>query len=204
MSARIISHRGLRVDNSTTGVLLAIAKGKFCEFDILYVEGVWKVCHDFGALTPCTANLADLLKCLGAVIVRNDIIVDVKWDWVWNRIDDPSTAVAELKKMLLNVVPMPPLWLQACDPHLLSVMNRHGFNEHWKVGMIVSSRDQFDKHKDNMEYAMIPLHELRAEDVEEMSKERELIGFTCHRPEQLPLYKHLIPFIRGIVCDVSV
>lgn len=203
-AARVITHRGFRGvlrDNSITGIMLAVRKGKFCEFDVLYVEGVWKACHDFGALSPYSADLEDLLILARA---HNDIIVDVKWDWVWNRIDDLSSAIALLKTLLLRGDTVPPFWLQACDPHVLKAMRDQGFHEQWKIGMIVSNTDQFDKHKDSMDYAMIPLHELRPEDVERMSKERELIGFTCRKPEQLPLYKHLLPFIRGIVCDVSV
>lgn len=207
-AARIITHRGFKGvlrDNSVVGVLLAIFKDKFCELDVLYVEGAWKLSHDFGAWTPFSADLTDLMAYLAANRhhVRNKIIVDVKWDWVWNKIDDLSVAVGKLKSVLSGCGPLP-VWVQACNPDVLGALRQHGFQDHWKLGMIVASTDQWEKHKDQMDYAMVSLHEFKPEDVERMSESCELIGYTCKKPEQLPLYKHLFPFIQGIVCDVSV
>jgi hypothetical protein len=170
----------------------------------MYADGVWKLCHDFGSLHAGSADLTELVDILvrHRKIVRKEMIVDVKWDWVWNKEDDLSVAIAQLKAILGGKDL--PVWVQACCPRALKVLSDQDFHDKWKVGMIVVGMEQFHAYKDKIHYAMVSLHEFTPAEFEEMGRECELVGYTCAKPAQLPLYKHLYPHLSGIVCDIPV
>lgn len=205
MSVQVVIHRGFKnilYDNSIVGILLAIFKQQCCELDILFVDGQWKICHDFGVLSVFNINLSVLLKTLAQYRhrVKNNIIIDVKWDYINNRGDDMDYAIMILKSLLDKDLPF---WLQAANPHMLSVFIRHGLDHPWKLGMIVYDLHQFDQCKFFVHYVMIPMFDLSPQDIQTMSLEKMLYGYTCNLSD-ISIYKHLLPYLQGIVCDISI
>lgn len=208
MSVEIVVHRGFRnilYDNSMVGILAAIFRNKFCEFDIVWVGGRWKVCHDFPSLSIYHSSLSDLLSLLKEYkhLVQHTIIIDIKWNYVWNRHDLLSDAILQLKQELMGFEEYP-FWLQAPDPRVLEILMAHCGMNTWKLGMLVSTVADFTAHRKCLHYAMIALADFTMDEIIEMSKECLLFGYTCHNTKELSNYKHLFPYLKGIVCDVSV
>lgn len=208
MSVEIVVHRGFKnilYDNSMVGILAAIFRNKFCEFDILWMDGRWKVCHDFPSVSVYHSNLSDLLSLLKQYkhLVKHTIIIDIKWDFVWNRHDLLSTAILELKQELLGFEDFP-FWIQTPHPSVLEAFVAHCGRETWKLGMIVATMADFTTYCGFLHYAMIALSYFSMEEVISMSKQCLLFGYTCHNTKELSHYKHLFPYLKGIVCDVSV
>jgi glycerophosphoryl diester phosphodiesterase len=207
MSVEIVVHRGFKnilYDNSMVGILAAIFRNKFCELDILWMDGRWKICHDFPSLSIYHSTLSDLLSLLKEYrhLVKHTIIIDIKWDFVWNRHDVLSNAILQLKKDLLGFEDYP-FWIQAPSPHVLKTFVAHCGTETWKLGMIVPNVSEFTIYRKFIHYAMIALSDFSMEEIIAMSKQCLLFGYTCHNTKELSHYKHLFPYLKGIVCDVS-
>jgi glycerophosphoryl diester phosphodiesterase len=208
MTVEIVVHRGFRnilYDNSIVGIIAAIFKNKFCEFDILWVDGGWKVCHDFSSISIRHSSLSDLLSLLKQYrhLVRHTIIMDIKWDFVWNHHDVISDAIRQLRQELLGLETTP-IWLQASSPHVLEAVVEHCGTDTWKLGMMVSNMTDFTIYHRSLHYAMIDLSNFSMENIISMSTHCSLYGYTCHNTKELVHYKHLFPYLKGIVCDVSV
>jgi len=208
MSVEIVVHRGFKnilYDNSMVSILSAIFRNKFCEFDIIWMDGRWKVCHDFPSLSIYHSGLSDLLSLLKQYrhLVQNTVIIDIKWDFVGNRHDVLSDAILQLKQELVGFEDYP-FWLQAPHSCVLETLITQCGTETWKLGMIVSTVADFTAHHKLLHYAMIALVGFSMEEIMDMSKECLLFGYTCHNTKELSHYKHLFPYLKGIVCDVSV
>ena len=207
MSVEIVVHRGFKnilYDNSMVGILAAIFKNKFCEFDILWIDGRWKMCHDFPSVSIYHSHLSDLLSLLKQYrhLVKHTVIIDIKWDFVWNRHDVLSTALLQLKQELLGFEDYP-FWVQAPHPRVLEALVAHCGTETWKLGMIVPTVADFTAYHKLIHYAMIAVSDFSMEEIISMSKQCLLFGYTCHNTKELSHYKHLFPYLKGIVCDVS-
>lgn len=205
-SIQIIVHRGFKdilYDNSMVGILFAILKQKYTEFDILYVNGEWRVCHDFEALTIFNSRLVDLLEMVRQYrdLVKKTVIIDVKWDFIKNKNDDMHEAVGKLKKSLSGLGDLP-LWIQAPNPRILNVLMDHRLNTLWRLGMIVVNMDNFYSYKDFLHHVMVSLSDFSLDDLKIMSQTCIVMGYTCKSITNVPKYKHLFKYIRGIVCDV--
>lgn len=207
MSVEIVVHRGIKnilYDNSMVGILAAVFRNKFCEFDILWTDGKWKVCHDFTSLSIYHTRLSDLLSLFKQYqhLVKNKIIIDIKWDSVWNRHDSLTNAVQQLKHELVGFETYP-FWLQVSHPRLLELLVVQRDIHVWKLGMIIYNMSAFSTYQEFIDYAMIPLSDFSEEDILHMSQECLLFGYTCHNTNELCHYKHLFKYLKGIVCDVS-
>lgn len=205
-SVQIVVHRGFKdimYDNSMVGVLLAILKQKYTEFDILYVNGEWRLCHDFEALTMFNSRLVDLLELLRRHrdLVKKTVIIDVKWDFIKNNHDDIHDAIGRLKQILSGLGDLP-LWVQAPNPKVLNVLMDHRINTLWRLGMIITNMDQFHSYKDFLHYVMVSLSDFSPDEIRSMSQECIVMGHTCKSIADVPQYKHLFKHIRGIVCDI--
>lgn len=206
MSIQIIVHRGYKnvwYDNNMVGILLSVFKKKFTEFDILYTNGKWKVCHDFDSLTFFTSNLEDLLAIFRKHIhlIRNPIIIDFKWDFVKNRNDDMKGAIQILKSLLCGLETVP-LWVQAPNPMVLDMFLVSNFDIHWNLGMIIYNMDEFHKYKEVLYYVMVSLTGFPCDEIKAMSEECHVMGYTCKDITRLHSYHHLFHYVKGIVCDV--
>lgn len=205
MSVDVVVHKGLRnvlYDNSLVGILAAVFNNKFCEFDILFVDGVWRVCHDFNVLSVNHSRLSELLDILEKKknLVRNKIIIDVKWDFVMNRQDNMFDAVRLLKQELFHFDDYP-FFIQASNAKVLEALVAHQGN--WKLGLVVSNMNDFYTYNEFIHYAMIPLTDFTLEEITFMSENCALFGYTCHNTDELYKYKHLFKHLKAIVCDVS-
>jgi len=202
MSVEIFVHKGFKgilYDNSMIGILSAVFKNKPCEFDILFVENRWKLCHDFNILTKYNTDLSELL-----LFFKNPqkIIIDIKWDFINNRNDNLSAAIHQLKEILQDYKHIP-FWIQASNPAILKSLRHHEFDSVWKLGLIIYTMADFELYKENIYYAMISLPDFTMDEIQHMNKDCLLIGYTCHNTEELSKYKHLFKYIKGVVCDVS-
>lgn len=199
----IIVHRGLSgvsYDNSIVGVLAAIFRKKFTEFDILFVDGVWKLCHDFHVLSIFHTPLPELLQILKKYrhLVNNNIIIDIKWDFIHNRNDDLEEAIHILKKELIGFEGL--FWLQASNTKILTeLLALQGV---WKLGLIVRHMNDFNAHNQFLHYAMISLSGFTMEEICFMRDKCLVFGYTCHNITELVNYKHLFKYLNGVVCDV--
>lgn len=205
---QIIIHRGYKnilYDNSLVGVLTAIFRHKFTEFDILYVNGKWKMCHDFHTLRQSNSDLTELLDILRnhKTNVRNNIIIDIKWDLSRNRNDNINDAIRLLKDELINGLEELPIWLQASNPKILEELTRQRLQDTWMIGFIPLTIGLFNTHKHSIDYAMVSLADFTTEQIREMSGIRHLYGYTCRNTDELDKHKHLFPFFKGFVCDVA-
>lgn len=207
MSVEILVHKGFKdilYDNSMVGILAAVLKNKPCEFDILFVENRWKLCHDFHILTKYNTDLSELLLLFeqSKTPIQQKIIIDIKWDFINNRHDNLSNAIGQLKEILFNYKSIP-FWIQASNSKILESLLYHQFDSVWKLGLIVYNKSDFDLYRKNIHYAMISLLDFTIEEIQQMHKECLLIGYTCHNTNELSKYKHLFKYLTGIVCDVS-
>lgn len=206
MSVQIVVHRGVRnimYDNSMVGILTAVFQNLFCEFDILWVNGKWRVCHDFVAVSEYHSCLTDLLSCLNQHrrLVKNKIIIDIKWDFVWNRSPIPD-AIHQLRQDLVGWEDHP-FWLQASHPSVLDALVDQSFHDTWKLGMIVRSLSELADYQKFLHYVMVSLSDFSMEEILDLSQQYVLIGFTCYHVKDLSQYKHLFQYLEGIVCDVA-
>ena len=207
MSVEIVVHRGMKnilYDNSMIGILAAIFRNKFCEFDILWVNGKWKICHDFTSVSIYHSRLSDLLSLFQQYqhLIRHHIIIDIKWDCVWNRNDSLTDAIQQLRQELVGFEEYP-LWLQASHPRILEVLVTQCGN-FWKLGMIVSNMHDFFLYRDFLHYAMVSLPDFSSDEIITISQNCLVFGFTCHNTKELSQYKHLFKYLKGIVCDVTI
>lgn len=208
MSVQIVVHRGVKnilYDNSMVGILKAVFQNRFCEFDILWVDGKWRICHDFRAISAYHSCLTDLLLCLDQHrhLVKNKLIVDIKWDFVWNWRDAIADAIHQLRQDLVGWEDHP-FWLQASHPKVLKSLLEQSLPDTWKLGMIVRSMsDMVDYHK-SLHYAMVSLSDFSVEEIIYFSEQCAVVGYTCHNIKELSKYRHLFPYLEGIVCDVKV
>lgn len=208
MSVQIVVHRGVKnilYDNSMVGILAAIFQNRSCEFDILWVDGKWKLCHDFVSISAYHSCLTDLLSCLvqHRHLVKNKLILDIKWDFIWNRQDVLSDAIHQLRQDLLGWEDYP-FWLQASHPKVLEALIGQCFPDTWKLGMIVRSLTDMTAYQEFLHYAMVSLSDFSMEEILYLSQRFVLIGYTCHNIKELSKYRHLFKHLKGIVCDVSV
>jgi len=207
MSVEISIHKGFKdilYDNSMVGILAAVFKNKPCEFDILFVENKWKLCHDFKILTKYNTDLPELLMLMKKfkTSFQQNIIIDIKWDYINNRNDDLSDAIQQLKGILEEYKHIP-FWIQASNPKILESLQHHQFDSVWKLGLIIYNMGDFELYKKSIHYAMVSLPDFTLEEIQHMNKECLLVGYTCHNTEELSKYKHLFKYIKGVVCDVS-
>lgn len=209
MSVQIVLHKGFQgfaYENSLVGVVLAIFKQKFCEVDLLYVDGQWKMCHDFGALTIYNTDVSLLLEILKKYkhLVRKPIIFDVKWDFIKNKCDILRDAIQKLKTLFVGMEEMP-FWFQAPNPNILEQFKTHHFFTHtWKVGMIIYDMKEFHIYKHDVSYVMISMSDFSLKEIQTMSSFRPVFGYTCKYIRQLSQYGHLFKYVKGIVCDVYI
>lgn len=208
MSVQIVVHRGIKnilYDNSMVGILAAIFHNRFCEFDILWVDGKWRICHDFIKISAYHSCLTDLLSYLIKYrhLVKNKIIVDIKWDFVFNRHDSIQDAICQLLKDLMEWEDHP-FWLQASHPRVLETIITQNCSSTWKVGMIIRSVSDLEDYKEFLYYVMVSLSDFSIEEIIYLSKQCVVMGYTCHNIKELSKYKHLFPYLKGIVCDVAV
>lgn len=209
MTVQIVIHKGFKnimYENSLVGILLAIFKKKFCEFDIMFDQQQWKICHDQTTITPLHTELSVLFDYLHQhqQHVQNNIIIDVKWDFIHNRLDNLEEAVLLLQQLLKGMEDFP-FWLQASHPLLLKFFIKHQFTTVWKIGLIVSTPWEFHQYKKQFDYAMVSLSDFSQEDLQNMSQEKKLMGYTCTNLQHLSHhYKHLFSYLEGIVCDVPI
>lgn len=183
MSVQVVIHKGFKnilFENSLVGILLAIFKHKFCEFDIMFVNNQWKICHDITVLSVYHTNFSVLLDYLKQYKhhIKNNIIIDVKWDFIHNHQDNLDFAILQLKE-LLNGMNDFPLWLQASHPTILSVFYKYKFNIIWKIGLIVYTMMDFHQYKKHFDYAMISMSDFNIDDIKTMYQEKILFGYTC-------------------------
>jgi glycerophosphoryl diester phosphodiesterase len=205
MSVDIVVHKGLKnilYDNSLVGILATVFKNKFCEFDILFVDGVWRLCHDFNVLSMYHSRLSELLNVLekNKNLVKNNVIIDVKWDFVINRHDSLFEAVGQLKQELLHFADYPFL-IQASNTRILEAIISH--LDGWNIGLIVSNMNDFYTYSEFLNFGMVSLTDFTSEEIGFMSEKCNLFGYTCHNTNELSKYKHLFKYLKGIVCDVS-
>lgn len=211
MSVEIVIHKGFQealYENSLMGILIGIFQAKSCEFDILFVEGVWKICHDFNSISRHTIPFTELLKILKQYKhrIHKTIIIDIKWDFVRNHNDNLYQAIHTLYNILANYKDYP-FWLQASNTKILDAMITLCLPNDipWKIGLIVYNMNDFYTHKQDIYYAMISLTDFSLEEIRAMYNYHQclLFGYTCHDSKELCHYKHLFPYLKGIVCDVS-
>lgn len=210
MSVQIVLHKGYQgicYENSMVGILLAIFKKKFCEIDVLYVHGEWKLCHDFDTLTLYHTKLSSLLETLKQYKsrIQKPIIVDVKWDFIKNRHDNLDNAIQKLKALFAGFEEVP-MWFQAPNPQVLEQFQMHHFllQPKWRLGMIVQDMEQFRKYRGHLSYVMISMSDFTGKDIGSMSLFCPVFGYTCNNMKELSNYTHLFPHLKGIVCDVYV
>jgi len=207
MSVEIVVHRGIKnilYDNSIMGILVAIFRNKFCEFDIVWIHGGWKLCHDSHSISMYHSNLSDLLSLLKQYkhLVKHNIIIDIKWDFVWNQLDCLPEAMVQLRQALVGFEDYP-FWLQVSHPLVWDALVAHCGTKTWKLGMLLYTMSDFHTYQQHIHYIMVSLSDFSLEEIITMSKQCLVFGYTCHNTSELSKYKHLFRYLKGIVCDVS-
>lgn len=207
MSVEIVVHRGIKnilYDNSIMGILAAVFQNKFCEFDIIWKNHEWKLCHDQHSISIYHSNLSDLLSLFKQHkhLVKHNIIIDIKWDFVWNRHDRLMDAMVQLRQELEGFEDYP-FWLQVSHPLVWDALVAHCGTDIWKLGMIIYTLPDFYAYQPYIHYSMVSLSDFSTEDILTMSEQCLVFGYTCHNTSELSRYKHLFRYLKGVVCDVS-
>jgi hypothetical protein len=203
----LITHRGFFHDNKAMGVLYSLVHPllsgalPWSETDLLWTGKNWVLCHDHEALRK--NRIVDPLSVLvdGLVRLRHRrwrLILDVKWDNIHNRQDCLSDAVHDLKR-IIEPLEGCDILLQASDTPVFRALSR---DLSFATGLLLSGGFLDVSVLPVAGFYTIDLHSIHEQDVR-FIRDRAgalLVGFTCHKVDDLPRYSHLFHLLDGIVC----
>lgn len=196
----IIIHKGVLdyLPNSIISVLTTLSLGYFCEVDIMYNNGVWMMAHDFGALHIRSNKFTDLIEILlqNPNLLKNNLLIDVKWDMVFNDNDDPCVAALLLKEQVRDLYETNKLLIQAPD-----IILCYMYNEPVRLGKIIYSIEEISSL---LSFVTMNLSSFSIEEINSIPTDYSIIGYTCNNINNLNCYQKYSNLIDAIVCDVFI
>lgn len=204
----LITHRGFHHDNKAMGVLYSLLRPllagamPWSETDLIWTGKKWVLCHDHATLDEIRVTDPFPILVDGLVRLRHRrwrLILDVKWDEIHNRHHSLTEAVENLTR---HTTPLESceIFLQASSiPVFRALSHRLSFS----VGLLVSGGFTDVDALPRADFYNVDLHAIHEDDVRflhDRAPEALLIGFTCHKVDDLPRYSHLYDLLDGIVC----
>lgn len=210
MGVELIVHRGYNntYDNSLMGILVAVARGRFCEVDISFIRDEWVLCHDRQSYTRSSCSLVELLEILKTheQLWVNTLLLDIKWDYVIN----PSQCDKAMSQLwqILEGMENNQIWLQAgCDEvldHLIEWRDHHNATK-WHYGKIMRSMSELPRLVDNMiDFATMNIEMFAKEELAYVKNLLTVIAYTCPNINDTRLFTNYEDVIDGLVCDMSI
>jgi len=207
----LIIHRGIGRENTLVGIMAALfhppihppSEHRWCEIDVLWTGKDWILCHDFDTLSERGRHHSSLLSLVKTIdryahtheTTASILLIDVKWDLVFNRDHDMVMAMERLQGMV-NAIDLL-VWVQFGHLDVLE-LGRTYFPDSF-IGFLLSQP---------LTVTDLPVHfltvDLSAFSEQDLKKIRSyfIIGFTCTHLASLPRYTHLHNEIDAIVCDL--
>jgi len=203
---RLITHRGFFHDNKAVGVLFSLIHPivpdtlPWSETDLLWIGQEWVLCHDHGRFRD--SRVVDPFSVLveGLHHLRHRrwrLLLDIKWDEIHNRQDSLSEAVEVLERLLAPLHGLDIFLQVASEPVFRALPSA------FPTGLLVSGGFLDVTALPDADFYNVDLHTIHAKDVRflhDRTPEALLIGFTCHKVDDLPRYSHLYHLLDGIVC----
>lgn len=169
---------------------------RWVEFDVLYMEGHWKLCHDSKKLRPHTETIQEVVSALTRMQKKTKLIVDIKWDFLYNHPDDIDKALGELRKCLLPL--QCSIYIQSIVPDI--VYRLHHFFPNYPKGIVLPSCPLLKP--ETVDYIMADIHQWKREDI--VHCHLPVFGYTCSTREDMNRFvqEGYKDILSGMVCDI--
>lgn len=196
----IISHRGYYNNNRFLGIFCS--EMRWSEIDLLWTGTEWILCHDFfqKKIFRFHDSLKDFLPYLRHRHHDWKILFDIKWDAIYNRDHDDTQALASLSSLLSKHVDKD-MWLQFSYSHHIDIANDDAVLSKFPVGLLICDEISFRSDIAFIDVDVSRCREAWIHAIKHTYPDIRIIGFTCHTPRDIKLYKHLFPYLYGLVCD---
>ena len=201
----IISHRGYHNDNRFMGILRSLSCGddiRWSEIDLLWVGNEWIVCHDFTQKKKYRYHdaLKDLLPYLCHLRLGWRLLLDVKWDVIYNRQHNEMEALSALSVLLSEHV-NEDIWLQFSFDNHIDMARHDPVLSKFRTGLLLCDDRPLRDNIDFIDIDVSRFTESWIDNVRRLYPDIKIIGFTCHHPKDIQLYKHLFDYLYALVCD---
>lgn len=203
---KLIPHRGFLNygENTVMGIITALHLCKIVEFDISFIRGKWMLCHDIKSFHFHTESFDSLLETiLKAPFLHGSLIVDIKWDPIYNKNHVFKQAIYYLGKIIPR-----DLWQSnfqwyfqvqfSCQLLTLASSKLPG-----KKGCIVEQFETLETR--HLDYLMIDLKTICPLDLRQKKrnwKNKEFFGFTVPSLRVLNYYEQQFSCLDKFVMDM--
>jgi len=190
---RYIVHRGHRIygENQIMGIRSVLDRDDWCEFDISYIQGNWILCHDPD--TETMEHIYDLQQLIEILPPKGTLLIDMKWDFIWNRKDPIKDALHKLEQMVTQI--RIPWMIQSGHASIVRLLLQH--HPHWIIGYLMEQPCPILP----VDFFMVNLSCFDLRDLENLRPHGKIYGYTCKHIKHLVYYRHL-GFLSGIVIDI--
>lgn len=189
---RLIVHRGHRMygENQIMGIRSVLDHDDWCEFDISYIHGDWMLSHDPDTTIEFMYSLQQLLEILPG---KGALLIDMKWDFIWNRKDSLEEALCKLERVVEQI--HIPWMIQSGHASIVGRLLQH--HPHWNIGYLMEQPCPILP----VNFFMVNLSRFNLRDLEILRPHGKIYGYTCKHIKHLAYYRHL-GFLSGIVIDI--
>lgn len=182
---KIIAHRGILdyKENSVMGILVALQKLERVEFDVLFVKDKWVLCHDIKSYNDHCEPFSALIETIqSARLTKGQIIVDIKWDSLYNKKqsfqDKLNTLSAQIPVSMVDTFHW---WFQVSSFQQVEDLIQSPLKG--RKGVIVE--DMPPKEQFGGDYFMIDISKFTPAEIKTMSRLYPsiiMMGYTCPSP----------------------
>lgn len=204
----IISHRGNNHDNSFMSIYNSLLfkfhykqEINWSETDLLWNGQQWMICHDFLQLNNKTISANIFLKYLEKIKSTNwKLILDIKWDYIYNNNHNETKALNELSKLLENLNPNN-IWLQFSNLYHINFALKNKILSKFDIGLLM---DKIYNVSLKIQFVDLYLNKIMKDEIiyfKQQNPHLKIIGFTCKKIKHLKYYTHLFDILDGLVMD---
>lgn len=195
---QIVVHRGFHLynrENSIMAIMTASLFYEWVEFDVIYVEGVWRLCHDVKKLRTVTEPVRELVK---RIMKRKcTFMIDIKWDFLYSDTREIETALAELSDILRPL---------QCTVYIQSIVHAiysrlSTFFPAYQRGIVLPACPL--QMPDDASYIMADIHQWDKAELNACNNV-PVFGYTCSTDDDMRcvLRNGYRDILYGIVCDI--
>lgn len=202
---KIIVHRGFKDygENNIMGIIVALHQIRKVEFDIFFYKNNWILGHDRQSLHIRSESFENLLKTIQDTGIQGGLlVVDIKWDFQYNRHHSFKKALQELEKIIPKFMYTQFDWyFQVSYPQLTPFLVCSYLRG--KKGVIL---EEFSPNIDqDIDYYMVDLRFFCIHDLKQIKSmmKKELIGYTIPNVKMVKYYYHYLSVLSFLVVDLN-
>lgn len=204
----IISHRGINHDNSFMSIYNSLLfkfhykqEINWSETDLLWNGKQWIICHDFLQFNDKSLIANILFKYLEKIKATNwKLILDIKWDYIYNYNHSEIEALDSLANLLENVNPNF-IWLQFSNVFHINFALKNKILYKFNIGLLM---DKIYDISLKIQFVDLDLNKIMKDEIiyfKQQNSHLKIIGFTCKKIKHLKYYTHLFGILDGLVMD---